>query len=132
MCKQVFGTAMQLVRTMMALAIALSVAMLPAAGSAMFIATPQAAAEAMADDMAMVSDMSGAMECRPYHATPKPCDHPSGQCPMAFCAAQPVNLAFAAAYGFDLPMVAGTPLPIPTDQVVALHGSSLPFRPPRV
>jgi hypothetical protein len=125
---------MRLVRTMMALVIALSVAMLPAAGAAASVikSVPQASTSAMADDMAMTSDMSGVMDCCPDFAKSRPCDHPSGQCPMAFCAVQLVNLAFAAAFGFDLPLVAGTPLPIPTDQVVALHSSSPPFRPPRV
>ncbi len=126
---------MRLVRTMLALVIALSVAMLPTVGSATSIikSASQAAAEATARDMTTASDMSGAMdECCPDHAKAKPCEQPSGQCPPAFCATPAVNLAFAAAFRFDSPMVAGNPLPIPVDQVVALHDSSPPFRPPRV
>lgn len=125
---------MRLVRTMMALVIALSVAMLPAAGSAasVFKSTSQAVTEAMADDMAMASDMSGAMDCCPDNVKTKPCDHPSGQCPMALCAVQFVNLAFVAGFRFEFPLVEGNPLPILVDQVVTLHGSSPPFRPPRV
>ena len=124
---------MRIVRTMMALMIALSVAMLPAAGSAVSLikSTSQAATEAMANDMA--SDMSGAMdECCPDQDKAKPCDQPSDRCPLAFCAAQAVNLAFAAPFRFDFPMAVGNPLPIPVDQVVTLHDSSPPFRPPRV
>jgi hypothetical protein len=126
---------MRFVRTMMAMVIALSVAMLPAAGAALPIvkSAPQAAAEAMAKDMGMASDMFGAMdECCPDHAKAGPCDQPSDQCPPAFCSIQTVNLAFAAAFRFDFPMIASDPLPIPTDQVVTLHDSSPPFRPPRV
>ncbi len=128
---------MRLVRTMMALMIALSVAMLPAAVRATPVvqSTPQATTEATAKDTVMASDMSGAMdECCPHHAKakPKPCDQPNGQCPMAFCAIQAVSLAVAAAFHFDSPMGAGHPLPIPEDQVLALHSSSPPFRPPRV
>ncbi len=125
---------MRLVRTMMALVIALSVAMLPAAGVAASIvkSAPQAASEAMAKDMAMTSDMLGAMDCCPDDAKTTPCDHPSGQCPMALCAVQFVNLAFVAGFRFEFPLVEGNPLPILVDQVIILHGSSPPFRPPRV
>lgn len=125
---------MRLLRTMMALVIALSVAMLPAAGAAVSIAksSPQAATEMMAEDMTMSSDMPSAMDCCPDSAKDKRCDHPNGQCPMAFCAAQSINLALATAFRFDFPLVAGNPLPIPVDQVVTLRGSSPPFRPPRV
>lgn len=125
---------MRLLRTMMAVVIALSVAMLPAAGAAVSIvkSSPQAATEMMAEDMTMSSDMPSAMDCCPDSAKDKRCDHPNGQCPMAFCAAQSINLALATAFRFDFPLVAGNPLPIPVDQVVTLRGSSPPFRPPRV
>ncbi len=125
---------MRLLRTMMALVIALSVAMLPAAGAAVSIvkSSPQVATEMMAEDMTMSSDMPSAMDCCPDSAKDKRCDHPNGQCPMAFCAVQSINLALATAFRFDFPLVAGNPLPIPVDQVVTLRGSSPPFRPPRV
>ncbi len=124
---------MRLVRTMMALVIALSVAMLPAAGAAASIvkSSPQATTEMMAEDMAMSSDRPAVMDCCPDPAKDKRCDHPNCQCPMTFCAAQSVNLAFASAFRFDFPLVPGDPLPIPVDQVLTLHGSSPPFRPPR-
>ena len=119
---------MRFVRMIMALVIALSVAMLPAVGTAASVvkSTSQAATEAMADDM------SGVMDCCPDDAKTKLCDHPSGRCPMAFCAVQSLNLALAGVFRFEVPSVEGNPLPIPTDQVVALHDSSPPFRPPRV
>jgi hypothetical protein len=126
---------MRLVRAMMALVIALSVAMLPAAGVAvsMVKSASQAATETTAKDMAVASDMSGAKEeCCRDHVKAKPCDQSGGRCPLVFCAAQPVNLALSAAFRFDFLMVAGNPLPIPMDQVVTLHDSSPPFRPPRV
>jgi hypothetical protein len=124
-----------MVRMIMTLVIALSVAILPAAGSAVSIANPasKGASEAMSKDMTRASDMSSAMnECCPDHAKTRPCDRSSEQCPMAPCAAQPVNIASAAVLSFDLPFVMGQSLPIPVDQVVALYSGSPPFRPPRV
>jgi hypothetical protein len=128
-------TKMRIFRIMMALVIALSVAMLPTAGSAVSIVNPasQDASDAMSvsKDMIMASDMSGAMdECCPDHA--KPCDQPTHQCPLACCMVQPISLAGVAAFHLNSPIVAGNPLPIPVDQVVALHSGSPPFRPPRI
>jgi hypothetical protein len=127
---------MRLLRTMMALVIALSVAMLPAAGLAASVvkSTSQATSGAMTKHMAMRSDMPGAMdECCPDHVKGKPCNQPSDQCPLACCCAgQPLSLASTAILRFDVPMIAGSPLPIPVDQVVSLHSGSPPFRPPRV
>jgi hypothetical protein len=120
---------------MMALVIALSVAMLPAAGLAASVvkSTSQATSEAMTKHMAMSSHMPGAMdECCPDHVKGKPCNQPSDQCPMACCAGQPMSLASTAIFRLDVPVIAGNPLPIPVDQVVSLHSGSPPFRPPRV
>jgi hypothetical protein len=135
MCRQVEQGVMRFFRTMIALLIALSVAMLPAAGSAASVvkSEPRAASEAMAKDMTMASDMSDVMdECCPDHANTKPCDQPNDQCPMAFCAVQLVNLASVDVFRFDFPITAATLLPLPADQVVSLHAGSPPFRPPRV
>jgi hypothetical protein len=127
---------MRFVRTILAMVIALSVAMLPAAGSAtsMISSTAQAASEVAPTKIAMPSEMSAAMdECCPDQAKKAlPCGQSSDQCPMAFCAAQPVSMASAAIFHFDFPILAGHPLPIPADQVVSLHSGSPPFRPPRV
>jgi hypothetical protein len=118
----------------MALVIALSVAMLPAAGSAASIPgwSVLGASEAM-KKMTMPDEISAAMdECCPDHAKAKPCDQPSDQCPLAFCAAQSVSIATAADFQFHFPLVAGSPLPIRVDQVVSHQSGNPPFRPPRV
>ena len=122
-----------MVRMMMALVIALSVAMLPAAGSAVPIVKSASQDVSESKDMTMASDMSGAMdECRPDHAKAEPCDRSSERCPTASCAGQPVTIASASVVRFDLPFVTGQSLPIPVDQVVVLRSGSPPFRPPRI
>ena len=135
MCGQLEKAAMRWFRTMLAMMIALSVAMLPAAGSAAPIvkSEPSVASKTMAKDIAMASDMSDAMdECCPDHGKSRPCDQPNDHCPLAFCAAQLVNLASADLFHFDVPITAATLLPLPADQVLSLHAGSPPFRPPRV
>ncbi len=120
----------------MAVMIALSVALLPMAGSVASVVnsasqSSAAGTKGMAMDEAMASDMAGAMdECCPDRA--KPCDQPSGHCTMACCCAAPLNLASTIAYRLDIPPFAGQLLPIPVDQTVALHSGRPPFRPPRV
>jgi predicted deacylase len=118
----------------MALVIALSVALLPTAGSAAsIVGSSQDAYRAMAKDMTMASDMSGAMdECCPDQAKDTPCDRTSNHCPMVCCAGQSLNFAVFDAFRFNSPTAAGNLLPIPADQVVDLHSGSPPFRPPRV
>ena len=126
---------MRFVRTIVALVIGLSVAMLPAAGSAMSAVNfaPHTGSDAIVKDMIMAPGMSGTMdECCPDDAKAKPCDRPSDQYPMACCAAQSVSIAFVAVFRLDLPVVAGHLFPITVGQVVVLHSGSPPFRPPRV
>jgi len=130
---------MRIVRAMMALLIALSVALLPTVGSAasMVHAAAQGTSEgtsmAMSADMAMPSDMSNAMDdCCPDNAKAKPGDHTRHQCPMACCVGPLTNLADAAAFRLNSPLAAGHRLPLPEDQVVSLRSGSPPFRPPRV
>jgi hypothetical protein len=125
---------MSFVRTIMVLVIALSLAMLPTAGSAALrlAAKAQGTSVDMPDEMAMPSEMSAAMhDCCPEHAKSESKDHSSQQCPMACCAVQLVSIADAAAFRLDFPIAVGTSLPIPVDQIVALNSSSPPFRPPR-
>jgi hypothetical protein len=133
---QVDRTAMRFVRVILAMVIALSVAMLPAVGSAasMIGSTPQGAPEVVSARAVTPSEMSAAVdECCPDQAKKAaPCDQSNHQCPMAFCAAQPVSMAATAVFHFDFPILAANALPIPVDQVVSLHSGSPPFRPPRV
>lgn len=118
---------------MMVLMIALSVAALPAAGSASIIVKSAIVKSA---DMTMASATDTGMsvavdDCCPDQA--KPCDQSSDQCQsMASCALQSVNLADVAASGLKYPPVPESPVPMLTDQAVPLYGGSPPFRPPRV
>ena len=125
---------MRFVRTIMVLAIALSVAMLPTAGSAAFMpgSKAQGTSADMPDEMAIPSKMSAAHDCCPDHAKSESKGRSSQQCPMACCAVQLVSIADAAAFHLDFPIAAGTSLSIPVDLVVASRSSSPPFRPPRV
>jgi len=112
----------------MALMIALSVAALPAAGSASIIVKSADMTMASAPD----TEMSAAMDdCCPDQT--KPCDQSSDQCQsMASCALQSVNLADVAASSLKYPPVPENPVPMLRDQAVPLYGGSPPFRPPRV
>jgi hypothetical protein len=124
---------MRLDRTIMALIIAVSAALLPTIGWNAPIANlaTEGASESASAKMAMSHEISAAMdEFCPDHAKASPCDKASDQCPFAFCAAQSVSVATAA--DFQFPLVAGNPLPIPMDQVVDHQSGSPPFRPPRV
>jgi hypothetical protein len=127
---------MRFVRTILALVIALSVAMPPTAGSVTFMMsskTPDIAdmASARMVKVTMVADASMAThECCPEYARVKLGDQSSDQCPIASCAAQGLFVADAARLNF--PILAASPLPLPTDQIVAPHSGPPPFRPPRV
>lgn len=129
---------MHLARTILALLITLSVAMLPVAGSAAFIARSGAAPDEIAAQSHPMSEMAEAMDCCPDQASlhdMQPCDQAKvkGHCDsMACCAAQSVSLANAIVFRLNLPTLLGSALPVPVDQVVSLHSGSPLFRPPRV
>jgi len=123
------------IRTIMALVIALSVAMLPIGRVAASIIMPagQAVFGAVPDPMATTSQMPDGMnDCCADQTKSNPCDQPSGQCPTAFCASSPGSIACAGVFRFDFPIAAAMLLPIPMDQTVDRHSGSPPFRPPRV
>lgn len=121
---------MRFARTITAFVIALSVAMLPVAGSASIVAKPTEMAASV--EKAAGAEMSAAMDdCCPDHA--KACDQQGDQCQsMAVCTLQLVSLANVAVSGLKYPALPEISLPILSDQVVPLHSGSPPFRPPRV
>jgi len=128
---------MRFARTITAFAVALSLAMLPAAGATTAVAKP--AATSVSDHGATSSEMSAAMpdrtaamdDCCPDHA--KPCDQGSDQCPsMASCAQASISMADAAVSAFSYSLVPEELVPLLIDQGTPLHGSSPPERPPRV
>lgn len=125
---------MRLSRTILTLVTALSVAMLPMAGAAISGSIAHGVAEVASQETASVtSDAPEAMDdCCADQIKTNPCDRPSDQCLLAFCASQSGTIADITSFPFDFPIVAGNRLPIPVDHVVASHSGSPPFRPPRV
>ncbi len=123
---------MHFARTILALLIALSVAVLPVAGSGASVAGKPETARTMAMH-SHSSDMADPMDCCPSGArAAQPCDHANGRCDMAFCAAPSVTIANPAAFQVAAPIVLGSALPLPNDQIVSVLRGSPPFRPPRV
>ncbi|MFK4487879.1 hypothetical protein ABIA45_002957 [Bradyrhizobium sp. USDA 336] len=120
---------MRIVRTILALAIAISLAMLPAgasaSGFAMSSGDMQAAMQAGGDgDMSMddcCPDMKGTGSDTGY------------KCGMGFCCVGgTVALADIRPLAFEFLAVAAAETAIPADQVVDSRGGSPPFRPPRI
>ncbi|WP_027572057.1 hypothetical protein [Bradyrhizobium sp. WSM1743] len=120
---------MRIVRTILALAIAISLAMLPAGASASSLAMSpdhmQAAVQMGGDgDMSMddcCPDMKGTGSDTGY------------KCGMGFCCVgSTVALADIRPLAFEFLAVAAGKTVIPADQVVSSRGGSPPFRPPRI
>lgn len=121
---------MRVVRTIFAIVIALSVAVLPTGGS-VALGVGLMAQDA-SEETSLAPDMSAMDASCPDHAKANGCDRPSAQCRSACCLASPASIAQAAYSRFDRLTVAGELLPFPVDQVVCLQSSSPPYRPPRV
>ena len=121
---------MRLVRTILALAIAVSLAMLPLGASA-------SVGHAMpSDDMQAMMHMAGHVDMSMDDCCPDdmkaPVSHQDGKCGMGFCCiggalalgdVRPITFATFAA--------AASKIAIPADQVTSHLGGSPPFRPPR-
>jgi len=125
---------MRLVRTILALAIAASLALLPVGASAAGLAmAPADAGHGMHMDAA--ADMSATMSMDPccpddMNGT---APHTDGyKCAMGVCCAGAVAMGAVEAVRFTLLSVGGSRIALPADQIVAFRGGSPPFRPPRV
>lgn len=122
---------MRLVRTILAFAIAVSLAMLPlgasAAGSAMLSSNDMQTAMHMADHADMSMD-----DCCPDGMKGTTSHEDGYKCGMGFCC-----IGGALALGdvrpvvFGLLAIAASKIAIPADQVVSYRSGSPPFRPPR-
>lgn len=111
---------MVLTRTILAVLIALSVAMLPVAGNA---ATGMTSAE--------VSVSEPMDDCCPHSANP--CEKAIDDCcSMAECMLTCVSFADSSFVGLLLSLIPATPTPSLVSQVVRPQAGSPPFRPPRV
>ncbi|WP_316177664.1 hypothetical protein [Bradyrhizobium sp. SZCCHNRI1009] len=129
---------MRLVRTILAFAIALSVAMLPIGASAMLPIGASAAAMASSDEMQtsmQMDDGSGMSmdECCPDDMKGTGSPSHTYKCGMGFCCAGgTVALGDVRAVAFAPLAASATTIAIPADQVASLHSGSPPFRPPRI
>lgn len=120
---------MRLVRTILAFAIAVSLAMLP-------VGTLAAGLTMASDDMQMSMHMSGdaAMSMDECCPDMKGASSHTGtyKCGMGFCCVGGIiALGDVRPVAFGYFAVAASKLAIPADQVVSHHGGSPPFRPPR-
>lgn len=121
---------MRLVRTILALAIAVSLAMLPLGASA-------GVGHAMpSDDMQAMMHMAGHAEmsmddCCPDDMKGAASQH-DGKCGMGFCCiGSALALDGVRSVAPAIFAVAASKIAIPADQVLSYRGGSPPFRPPR-
>ncbi len=122
---------MNFARTILAILIAASVAMLPVASGAlgakssvMFASMDMSPADNLSDSM----DMS---DCCPHKAVP--CENTNGDCTsMAACAGTFLGLSGPVFSVIVFPVVLAEVMPVLTSQTLRSQTSSPPFRPPRV
>lgn len=121
---------MRFVRTILAFAIAVSLAMLPLGASAAgFAMSPDDMQPGM--HMAGHSDMS-MDECCPDDMKGTASHSDGYKCGMGLCCiGGALALGDVRPIAFEFLAVIATKIAIPADQVVTLRGSSPPFRPPR-
>ena len=120
---------MRLVRTMLALAIAASLTLLPIGASAAGFVLGGDAESSM--HIGASADMS-MDDCCPDHMKGSPAQTDHYKCPMGFCCAGAIALSDIRAIGFQFLPAAASRVGIVADQIVLIHGGSPPFRPPRV
>lgn len=121
---------MRLVRTILAFAIAVSLAMLPLGASA--------AGRAMSSDdmriamqMADHADMS--KDCCPDEMDGKTSPKDGYKCGVGFCCiGGAIALGDVRPIAFGASVLTASKIAIPSDQVVDFRGGSPPFRPPRI
>ncbi|WP_316178393.1 MULTISPECIES: hypothetical protein [unclassified Bradyrhizobium] len=122
---------MRLVRTILAFAIALSLAMLPIGASTAAVAmssNDMQASMAMGDGADMSMD-----ECCPDDMKGTSSPSHGDKCGMGFCCAGgAVALGDIRTIVVAPLAIAATTLALPADQVASLDSGSPPFRPPRV
>ena len=121
---------MRLVRTMLALAIAASLTLLPIGASAAGFMLRQHDAESSMH-MGASTDMS-MDDCCPDHMKGSPAQTDHYKCPMGFCCAGAIAMSAVRAVGFQFLPATASRVGIVADRIVRTHGGSPPFRPPRV
>lgn len=123
---------MWLFRTIRALAIAASLALLPM-GAPAVAGLPMSSGDAQISvEIGGSTDMS-MDDCCPDDMKGMPGHSGSDKCGMGVCCVGgTVALGHVAAVGFRFVRAAATPVAIPVDQVLSHRGASPPFRPPRI
>jgi len=122
---------MRFVRTILAFAIALSLAMLPVGVSAVGIGTSSDAMQASMH-VAGGADMS-MNDCCPDDMNGTTSHTDGYKCGMGFCCAgATVALGDVRILAFEFFGKPAARIAIPADQVLSLHSGNPPFRPPRV
>jgi hypothetical protein len=127
---------MRFVRTILAFAIAVSLAMLPIGASAASVAMPSDDMQHHGMQMAGHTDMSmdrmSMDECCPDDMKGTASHSDGYKCGMGLCCiGGALALGDVRPIAFEFLAVTATTIAIPADQVVTLRGSSPPFRPPR-
>jgi hypothetical protein len=123
---------MSAVRTILVLAIAASLALLPVAAYAAAMSMVQDDTQSTSMQMNASTDMS-MDDCCPDHMNGAPSNTDAYKCPMGLCCAGSfVALADLGTVGFDVVSPRGNRIALPADQVISFRGGSAPFRPPRV
>ncbi len=121
---------MNLVRTILAFAIAMSLAVLPLGASVGHVMSPDHGAMAMQMDG---HDGMSMDDCCPDDVKPTDTQSKAYKCGMGLCCiGGALALSEVAPISFAFLSVTASKLAIPADQVAASGGSSPPFRPPRV
>ncbi len=122
---------MRLVRTILAFAIAISLAMLPVGASA---AVHEMYPDAMQPAMHMTGHGDMSMDdCCPDDIKGIASHGDSYKCGMGLCCiGGALALADIRPVAFEFLIVAASKIAIPADQVVSFRGGSPPFRPPRI
>ncbi|GLH80689.1 hypothetical protein SSBR45G_55980 [Bradyrhizobium sp. SSBR45G] len=121
---------MRLVRTLLAFAIAVSLAMLPLGASAAGYAAPSGEMRATmhmtaGDDMSMDDCCPDGMKGTTSHKD-------GDKCRMGFCCVGgALALGEVRVLGFEFFFLPASKIAIPADQVMSYRGGSPPFRPPR-
>ena len=121
---------MRLIRTILALTIAISLAVLPLGASTSGAAT---SSNDMQPSMQMAGhDDTSTHDCCPGDADGKISHNDRYQCGMGFCCIGGVlTLGDVRPIAFGFLAIAARKIAIPADQVVSYRGGSPPFRPPR-
>jgi hypothetical protein len=121
---------MRFVRTVLAFAIAVSLAVLPVGASS--VAFAMVSGDAHSSMQMDASDMS-TDDCCPDDVKGTRSHTDGYKCGMNFCCISgAVALGDVRALRFEFPLSATTKVAIPADQIVPVRGGSPPFRPPRI